>query len=77
MNEVVHMLISEDSEVPIPNQPPFLSTRPEGSSGSGMSYSSDTSTLVSNALMKIENDNSFNSTDSSTMQSHELSLIRR
>lgn len=77
MNEVVHMLISKDCEVPIPNQPPFLSRKMEGSASSGMSYSTDTSTLISSALIKKENDISDNSTDFSSMPSYELSLIRK
>ncbi|KAK1404429.1 cysteine-rich receptor-like protein kinase 42 [Heracleum sosnowskyi] len=79
MNEVVQMLISKDCEVPVPNQPPFLSAKMEGSASSGRSYSSDTSTLISSAIMKNENENenSDNSLDSSSMPSYELSLIRK
>lgn len=75
MNEVVHMLISKDCQVPIPNQPPFLSAKMEGSGGS--SYNIDTNTLISSALTNSENDNSYNSTNSSSMPSYELSLIRK
>lgn len=77
MNEVVDMLISKDCEVPIPNQPPFLSANMEGSASSGRSYSTDTSTLISSALMKNQNDNSYHSSDSCSMPSYELSLIRK
>ncbi|XP_017245068.1 cysteine-rich receptor-like protein kinase 42 isoform X2 [Daucus carota subsp. sativus] len=77
MDEVVQMLISKDCEVPIPSQPPFLSAKLEGSASSGRSYSTDTSTLISSALDKKENDISYDSTYSSGVPINELSLIRR
>lgn len=77
MDEVVQMLTSKDCEVPIPSQPPFLSAKLEGSASSGRSYSTDTSTLISSALDKKENDISYDSTYSSGVPINELSLIRR
>ncbi|CAK9176142.1 unnamed protein product [Ilex paraguariensis] len=52
MDEVVQMLANEDSEIPMPNQPPFLSTKSLDPTSSTGSYSIYTS--ISNALTKIE-----------------------
>lgn len=61
MDEVVWMLINQDCEVPMPKQPPFLSSKMEGSASSGQS--SKFGSLISSALTKI--DVSYTSTDSS------------
>lgn len=66
MEEVVHMLSNDDSEIPIPNQPPFMSSRalhPGGSSSGSYGMNS----IISSALTKLET--SYTSTESSTVPS--------
>uniref|UniRef100_A0A166GBL5 Gnk2-homologous domain-containing protein n=1 Tax=Daucus carota subsp. sativus TaxID=79200 RepID=A0A166GBL5_DAUCS len=65
MNKVVWMLNNQDCEVPMPKQPPFLSSKMEGSASSGQSTS--LGSLISSALTKI--DVSYTSTDSSCTRS--------
>ncbi|KAF3966355.1 hypothetical protein CMV_009527 [Castanea mollissima] len=68
MEEVVQMLTSKDCEIPIPNQPPFLSTNALGSDSSLKSYSMDS--LVLNAARKLEA--SYTSTESSSRDSSDV-----
>ncbi|KAL1831408.1 hypothetical protein ACET3Z_001059 [Daucus carota] len=65
MNKVVWMLNNQNCEVPMPKQPPFLSSKMEGSASSGQSTS--LGSLISSALTKI--DVSYTSTDSSCTRS--------
>ncbi|CAK9161779.1 unnamed protein product [Ilex paraguariensis] len=67
MDEVVQMLTNEECEIPMPNQPPFLSARVLDPASSNGDYRIDS--LISNALTKIEV--SSTSTESSSMQSSE------
>ena len=62
MAEVVRMLINRDCEIPVPNQPPFLSSSTLNPATSE-SYSANS--LISNALTKIE----VSSTESSSRPS--------
>ncbi|GFZ11571.1 cysteine-rich RLK (RECEPTOR-like protein kinase) 42 [Actinidia rufa] len=62
MAEVVRMLINRDCEIPVPNQPPFLSSS-KLNPASSESYSANS--LISNALTKIE----VSSTESSSRPS--------
>lgn len=48
MDEVVWMLNNQDCEVPMPKQPPFLSSKMEDSASPGQSSSLDS--LISSAL---------------------------
>lgn len=68
MEEVVQMLTSKDCEIPIPKQPPFLSTNALGSDSSLKSYSMDS--LVLNAARKLEA--SYTSTESSSRDSSDV-----
>ncbi|KAK3032107.1 hypothetical protein RJ639_036321 [Escallonia herrerae] len=65
MTRVVQMLKNRDCEIPMPNQPPFLSSRLRDPANSARYYSINS--LVSNALTKMEV--SYTSTESSTIQS--------
>ncbi|KAK2981549.1 hypothetical protein RJ640_027974, partial [Escallonia rubra] len=65
MTRVVQMLNNTDCEIPMPNQPPFLSSRLQDPANSARYYSINS--LVSNALTKTEV--SYTSTESSTIQS--------
>ena len=67
MDEVDQMLTNEECEIPMPNQPPFLSARVLDPASSNGDYRIDS--LISNALTKIEV--SSTSTESSSMQSSE------
>ena len=60
MDEVVHMLIDSNHQVPEPNQPPFINSSVLAPSSTG-SYSS-TSSLLRNAFNKFEA--SYTSTES-------------
>ncbi|CAL5368213.1 unnamed protein product [Camellia sinensis] len=68
MDEVVHMLIHSDFEIPVPNQPPFLNASALDPRSSTRSYSINS--LMSNALTKIEV--SYNSSESSSMLSLDM-----
>ncbi|KAK7839901.1 cysteine-rich receptor-like protein kinase 42 [Quercus suber] len=68
MEEVVQMLTSKDCEIPIPKQPPFLSTNALGSDSSLKSYSMDS--VVLNAARKLEA--SYTSTESSSRDSSDV-----
>ncbi|KAK3033039.1 hypothetical protein RJ639_035665 [Escallonia herrerae] len=65
MTRVVQMLNNTDCEIPMPNQPPFLSSRLQDPANYARCYSINS--LVSNALTKMEV--SYTSTESSTIQS--------
>lgn len=65
MDEVVQMLINRDGEIPVPNQPPFVTASALNPASSDRS--SSVNSLILNALTKMGA--SGTSTESSTMPS--------
>ena len=63
MAEVIRMLINRDWEIPVPNQPPFLSASTLNPASSVISYSANS--FISSPLTKIE----VSSTESSSRPS--------